>query len=55
MTTKEYNTFSDAIKAAQNISDKDTRKALLEKLRAQLVAEFGVKDEDAQYLLKKCY
>ena len=54
MTSRDYNNYLDAIKTANNLSDKEMRKSLLAQIKARLIVDYGLNDEDAKYLINKC-
>lgn len=53
MSSKDYNLYLDAIKAAYDIDDSDERKAALEKIKCRLIQDYSLQDDDVQYLLRK--
>lgn len=54
MRADEYNSYLKAISDAENVSDRDKRKELLAGIRIRLLADYGLKDDDAKHLIKKC-
>lgn len=52
MKGNEYNEYLHAIKAANEISDKDKCKKMLAELKLRLIADYGLKDDDVLRLLK---
>ena len=49
MTTADYNTYSAAIKTANEAEDKKA----LEQIQLQLIAIYGLENDDVRALLKK--
>ena len=50
MNSSDYNKYLDAIKKAKEIRDKDA----LERIKMQLIANYGLNDKDADYLVRQC-
>lgn len=49
MNAKDYNRYLAAIKAANDSADKET----LRQIQKQLIANYGLQDDDVDYLIKK--
>ena len=49
MNTSDYNSFKSAIEAANRAGDKES----LKKLKMRLIAEYGLNDKDADYLIRQ--
>ena len=49
MNSSDYNNYLSAIKAANDAKDKDT----LARIKSRLVAEYGLQDKDADYLIRQ--
>ena len=54
MKSADYNEYLSAIKQAHNIKDSETRKKTLLDLKTRLIADYGLNDDDAKNLIKKC-
>ena len=52
MKGKEYNEYLHAIKAANEISDKDKCKKVLSELKLRLLVDYGMQDDDVPRLIK---
>ncbi len=48
LSTKDYNTYKSAIKAANDTQDKEA----LRQIQKQLVAKYGLENNDVRQLLK---
>lgn len=48
MTAKDYDRYKSAIEVANDEKDKDS----LKKMQMQLIARYGLDNEDVKYLLK---
>ena len=53
MRTDDYNKYLAAIKAANDISDYDLSVKMLRQIYAQMVAQYGVSEDDVQYLYRQ--
>lgn len=49
MNSSDYNKYLVAIKAANDAADKDA----LRKIQAQLIANYGLSDNDVDYLIRQ--
>ena len=49
MNASDYNNYLSAIKTANEAQDKET----LKRIKSRLVAEYGLNDDDAHYLLQQ--
>jgi len=49
MNSSDYNNFLSAIKTANAAQDKPT----LAKLKSRLIAEYGLQDKEADYLIRQ--
>jgi len=47
MNSSDYNNYLSAIKSANDAQDKET----LARIKSRLIAEYGLNDKDAAYLL----
>ena len=54
MKTEHYNDFLEAIKYAHTIKDCEKRKMTLLGIKTRLLADYGLNDADAKYLINKC-
>jgi len=49
MNSSDYNNYLSAIKAANDAQDKER----LRQIKSRLIAEYGLKDKDADYLVRQ--
>ncbi len=53
MDSRNYNRFLEAIKAANGMSDPDRARDLLRKIQAEMIANYGISDNDVDYLIRQ--
>jgi len=54
MDSKDYNEYLRAIKATNDVKDREKREAILTGIRTRLLSDYGLTDSDAERLMKKC-
>ena len=53
MDSKNYNRYLAAIKAANDMSDKDRAKEILRNIQAEMISGYGLGDSDVDYLIRQ--
>ncbi|MBQ5765491.1 MAG: hypothetical protein IIW03_05050 [Clostridia bacterium] len=53
MDSTSYNRYLAAIKAANDMSDYDRSRETLRMIQADMIANFGLSDNDVDYLLRQ--
>ncbi len=53
MDATNYNKYLAAIKAANDMYDKDRARDVLRKIQADMIANYGINDNDVDYLIRQ--
>lgn len=53
MDAKNYDRYLSVIKTANDMSDKDRAKEILRNVQAEMISQYGLNDNDVEYLIKK--
>lgn len=53
MDSKSYNIYLSTIKTANDMADKDRAKEILRNVQTEMISQFGLIDDDVEYLIKQ--
>ena len=53
MDASTYNKYLSVIKTANDMNDRDRAKDILRNIQAEMISEYGMKDDDVTYLIKQ--